>query len=274
MMAAVACNRKTFMPIIPGIQRGILLACATCAATPAGAQAFTQEQGHGRVITSLLWTESRNGFDDDGRVMDIPTYRKTELYALAEYGLTDDLTLLLTPSLRDVSVRGGSDTRGLGYTDVGARYRLGQSDQFVFSVQGTARIPGMKRRDVLAQVGQTDMEYDVRAQGGYTFGAGSFAILEGGYRFRAGDPPNAYNIDATVGLRVAPKLLVLANSYNAISDGSGRGVFSRYRYHNAFLSAAYDVSPRVTLQLGATGTVAGRNALRERGLLAGAWFRF
>ena len=53
----------------------------------ARAQAFTQERGHGRVITSLLWSESRRGFDDDGHAVDIADYQKTEIYFAAEYGI-------------------------------------------------------------------------------------------------------------------------------------------------------------------------------------------
>ena len=244
------------------------------AASPVSAQAFTQEKGHGRVITSFLWSDSKKGFDDHGHVVDIADYHKTELYFAAEYGVTDDLTVLATPSLRSVSVQNGDDSRGLGFTDVGARYRVVHGAHFVLSAQGLVRFPGKKRQDILAQVGSTDMEYDMRLQGGYTFGHGSFAILEGGYRLRAGDPPNAYNIDATLGIRAAPRLLLLASSYNAISDGAGRGVFRRYRYDNVYLSGAYDVGRHVTVQLGASGTASGRNALRERGLLAGLWYRF
>lgn len=247
---------------------------APFAATPALGQAFTQEKGHGRVITTVLTTRSDKGFNDRGNVTDIADYHMTDIFFAAEYGVTDDLTLLATPSLRDVTVRGGDDSRGLGYTDLGARYRFAHGGNFVVSAQALARIPGTRRRDVQAQVGSTDAEYDLRVQGGYTFGKGSFAILEGGYRWRAGDPPNAVNIDATLGIRAAPRLLLLASSFNAISDGAGRGIFRRYRFHNLFLSGAYDVSRHITLQLGATGTVAGRNALRERGGIAGLWFRF
>ncbi|RZM33396.1 MAG: hypothetical protein EOP67_22600 [Sphingomonas sp.] len=240
----------------------------------ADAQAFTQAKGHGRVITSLLWSNSDKGFNDDGHVIDIADYRKTEVYALGEYGVTDDFTVLLTPSFRDVSVKNGSNSSGLGYTDVGARYAVARGSNFVLSAQGLVRFAGQKRRDVQAQVGATDTEYDLRGQAGYTFGQGSFAIVEGGYRLRAGAPPNAFNIDATLGIRAAPRLLLLASSYNAISDGRGRGVFAPYRYHNVYLSGAYDVSDHVTVQLGVSGTVAGRNALRERGLLGGLWYRF
>jgi hypothetical protein len=258
----------------------LMVATATLAGTPlviarpVAAQAFTQREGEGRVISSVIYSRSTRGFDDDARVRDIPDYDKLEVYLLGEYGVTDDLTLLATPSFRDVQVRGEDDSTGLGFTDLGARYRVASGDRFAVSLQTLVRIPGQTRRDRLAQVGQTDIEYDLRAQGGVSFDGGHFAILEGGYRWRSGDPPDQVNVDATVGLRAAPRLLLLASSYNTISDGSGQGVFRRYRYHNLYLSAAYDVSPWVTAQVGTLATVAGRNALRERGLFGGLWFRF
>ncbi len=251
-----------------------LLAVAGGTASRADAQAFVQEKGHGRVISSLLWSNSDKGFDDNGRVVDIADYRTTEVYLLGEYGVTEDLTALLIPSFRDVSVRGGRDSTGLGYTDVGARYRVAGAPNFVVSLQGLVRIPGQQRRDILAQVGQTDTEVDLRTQAGFTSPRGNFTIIEAGYRLRTGDPANDFKLDATVGIRAAPRLLLLASSYNTISDGRGRGVFARNRYHNLYLSAAYDVTSAVTLQLGAQGTIAGRNALRQRGAFAGAWFRF
>lgn len=250
-----------------------LLATGVLAA-PAHAQAFTQEQGHGRVITSVSYSHSDRAFGDDARTADIRDYDQYNVYLIGEYGVTDDLTLLLTPSFRDVEVRGASDSHGLGYTDAGARYRVIKGSNYLLSLQGLVRIPGMTRRDILAQVGQTDAEYEARAQGAVTFGRGSFVNLEGAYRLRAGDPPNDYHLDATIGIRATPRLLLLANSFNTISDGDGRGVFRRYRYHNVYASGAYDVSRHLTLQLGGLGTAAGRNALRERGLFAGVWFRF
>lgn len=254
----------------------LALACALSALIPATAhaQAFPQGQGEGRVIASVIYSQSAKGFDDDGDVIDIPDYDKTEIYLLAEYGLTDDLTLLATPSFRAVSIEGADDSSGFGFTDLGARYRLVDGGNFVLSLQGLVRIPGQKWQDRLAQIGQTDMEYDLRGQAGLSFGQGHFAILESGYRLRAGDPPNEFHIDATLGIRAAPRFLLLANSYNTISDGRGEGIFPNQRYHNVYVGAAYEVTPRITLQLGGMGTVAGRNALRERGAFGGVWFQF
>lgn len=256
------------------IFRPLAAALLLTSAGPALAQAFTQAKGEGRVITSVLYSHSDKAYNDDAHATDIANYDQLNVYFQGEYGVTDDLTLLAAPSIRLVDVQGAPDSHGLGYTDLGARYRVAHGNHALFSIQGLVRIPGQKRRDVLAQVGQTDTEYDLRGQGAVTFGRGSFAILEGGYRWRAGDPPNDVHIDATLGLRATDKLWFIANSFNTISDGSGRGVFRRYRYHNAFVSTAYDVSRHVTAQLGLQATLAGRNALRERGLFGSVWYRF
>ena len=242
------------------------------------AQTFLQEKDQGRVIANTIYSHSDKGFDDNANVQDIANYDQVSVYLLTEYGLTDDVTLLLTPSFRSVNVKGGDDSTGLGYTDVGARVRLAEGSNYVISAQGLVRIPGVKRRDNQAQVGNTDTEYDLRLAGARTFqigGSPAFFSLEGAYRLREGQPPNEYHVDATFGVNATPRLLLLASSFNTISDGRGSGVFrQKFRYNQAYLSGVYDVTPSIALQLGVQGTVAGRNALRERGVFGGVWFRF
>ncbi|MBW4331987.1 transporter [Stakelama sp. CBK3Z-3] len=232
----------------------------------------------GQVIATFYYSNSEQGFDADGHRVDIADYRKMELYLLTEYRVTDDVTLTVTPSLRDVSVEGpDNDSSGLGYTDVGARYRFAHGDGWSLATQGTIRIPGDSRRDVLAQVGSTDTEYDLRLRGIYGFAIGAdsgFVDLQGAYRLRDGDPPNEYHVDITAGYRPAPRLLLMAQSFNTFSDGRGEGIFDRYRYHNAQLSAVYEVAPGLSLQAGWVGTLGGKNALRERGAFGGVWVSF
>lgn len=261
----------------------ILLAAAAALAsalttTPAFASAWTQEQGHGQAILTGFHSNSDKGYDSNGDSFDIADYRKTEAYLLLEYGVTDDLTLMLTPSFRHVGIEGsGDDTTGLGYTEFGARYGLVQDGPFVASVQGSIRIPGKKRADSLAQVGSTDTEYDLRALAGTSFKAGGmdgFVDLQGAYRLRDGDPPNEFHADISVGIRPAPKVQLIAQLFNTWSDGSGRGVFPSYRYHNAHLSGVFDIDDKWSVQAGVMGTLGGENALRERGLILGLWRRF
>lgn len=264
---------------ISGLLRAVMAAAAVLfsAQSPASADPWTREKGHGQVHTTVYATDSARGFDDSGKVVDIPDYTKTEAYLLVEFGLTDNLTLIATPSFRAVSVENGDDTQGLGYTDLGARYRIASKDNWVLSVQGLLRVPGKRRRDSLAQVGSTDAEYEARVLVGRSFKIGNtdaFLDVQGAYRAREGAPPDEGKADLTLGARPRSDWLVMAQLFNTFSLGQGQSGFPQYRYHNFQLSVTKDLASNLSLQLGGMMTLDGRNALRERGLLTGLWFRF
>ncbi|HTI30511.1 MAG TPA: hypothetical protein VL405_00130 [Sphingomonas sp.] len=252
-------------------------AAALSLSTGALAGAWPQDKGKGIVIVTASGSDSSKGFDADGDKIDIADYKKREGFALIEYGLTDHVTLIAQPSFRHVSVQGGSTSSGLGYTDLGARVLVARGKSSVFSLQATGRIPGTRRQDSLAQVGSTGGETDLRALSGTGFKIGkadAFFEVQGAYRLRFGDPPNEVHADLTFGVRPVPRVLLLAQSFNTWSDGRGRGVFDRYRYHNLQASAVLDLDGHWSIQAGALGTAGGKNALRERGLLFGLWRKF
>ena len=259
----------------------IALACVTGAA-PALAQEgivtdVDQQADRGQVIATFYYSNSTRGYDADGNTIDIADYEKVELFLLAEYAIAPDFTLLFKPSFRSVSVEGGDDDSGLGYTDIGGRYRFAGDQDGWLAAEATVRIPGVSRDDNLAQVGSTDAEYDLRLRGfrNLTFGSDTgFVDAQASYRLRAGDPPNEFHADLTLGYRPDPDFLLMAQSLNTISDGAGRGIFDEYRYHNVQLSGVYTVAPAVALQLGVMGTLGGENALRERGMFGGVWVSF
>ncbi|MGY4399004.1 hypothetical protein ACVWZA_004216 [Sphingomonas sp. UYAg733] len=262
----------------PGLWLRLLPAfLAVFASAEAQAGPWTMPAGDGRVIVTAIYSHADKTFDGNGDARNAPVYDQYQAYFQAEYGLTDDLTLLLAPSLRRVTVENGDSSTGLGYTELGARYKLLDRNGLVFSLQGTAFIPGVKRRDVVAQIGSTDPQYDARAQVGYGFKIGktdAFISADGGYRYRAGDQPNEIHSDVTFGVHATKRLMFIANSYNTWSDGRGRNIFPSYRYSNIYAGGVYDLSDRVSLQLGGLATVSGRNALRERGIYTGLWVRF
>ncbi|MGK2909197.1 MAG: hypothetical protein ACSLE1_05280 [Sphingobium sp.] len=245
---------------------------------PAAAGAWNQEQGKGQVIVTGLYSHSDKGFSANGHVTDIDDYEKYEAYLLLEYGLTDDITLLVNPSLTHQGSDGSSDdVSGLGYTEAGARYRVAQGTTTVLSLQGTTRIAGETQSGSLAQLYQVKTEFDTRALIGKSFTIATrpaFIDVQAGYRFRSGGPPNEFRADATLGYRPAKGLLLLAQSFNVFSDGSGSRLLNSYRYHNLYLSGVYEIDRKWSVQIGGLGTLAGKNALRERGLVTGLWYRF
>jgi hypothetical protein len=245
---------------------------------PALASAFPQPRGEGRVIATAVYSVSDKGFDSSGDVIDIPDYDQFNIYLQGEYGLTDDLTLILSPSYRNISVEGTNrDTSGLNFIEAGARYRVASLGSGLVSLQGTVRIPGETFDDRFAQINQEGVETDFRVQYGSGFGengGAGFFSAEAGYRFRAEEPPDEFHLDLTLGIQAAPRLRLIGSLYNVFSNGRGSGIFDSYRYHNLYATAVYDVSERVSVQFGGQATIAGENALRERGLVGGLWFRF
>lgn len=254
-----------------------MVAMAFCWTSSAQADPYTQADNEGRIIVNWVHSNSDRAFNDDGDSVPINDYRQDHLYIIGEYGVTDDLTVVLAPSLQSIKQDGGDSHTGLGFTDVGAKYRVAHGDDWTFSVQALARIPGEKNADPIAQISQTGMEYDFKAGGGYSFGPEKkmFVTAELGYRFRDGDPPNEYHADFTLGGHVTDRLMLLAASYNTISDGRGQGIFDRkHRYNDIYLSGVYKVNDKLSLQAGYTATVAGRNALKQSGPLLGLWYHF
>ncbi len=264
--------------------RRAALACVSCAclwqaAAPALAGAFTQPQGTGQVLAVTTITKADRSFDDKGGLTDTPDYRKIETPILVEYGVTDWLTAMVTPTHLDVDAGGpnGGQYSGAGYTDLGARVRLYATPTTAFSVQALARLPGARDDANPAEAGSTDGEIDLRALYGIGFemaGRPAFVDLQAAYRIRLEEPPDEWRFDATFGFRPSPGWLVLAQLFNVISNGEGEAPFSATRYHKAQLSLVWDIKPDVSLQFGGVTTYAGENALQENGLVAGLWYRF
>ncbi len=256
-----------------GVGLGVLV--SPCAAL---AGAWTLPQGSGQAVVTATASTANSGFDGSG-LAPTPRYNKLELQGLLEYGVTDQLTVIAAPGLQHVDIASPTDAQrtGLGYTEFGGRYRLLQSDSWVVSGQATVLLPGTNETSNPAAVGYTEVETDIRGLVGYAFvlrGLPAFVDLEAAQHFRAGAPPNEFRIDATFGLQAAPQWLLLAQSFNVMSEGAGAAPFTSYEYYKLQLSAVYALSATLSLQLGGFTTYAGRNALQENGVVLGAWYRF
>ena len=243
------------------------------------AGAWTLPEGAGQVVVTGTASEATKAFDSSGKLKTIPRYSKFELQALMEYGVSDWLTVMAAPGLQSVEIAApvNAHRTGLGYSELGARARLTQGENWILSGQGTIRVPGTYDAGNPAAVGYTGVEIDVRGLFGASFAAfdrPAFVDVQLGQRFRTGGPPNESRIDLTFGLRTAQQWLLLAQSFNVISEGPGDAVFPAYNYHKLQLSTIYELSVQWALQAGLFTTFAGRNALQENGLLLGVWYRF
>jgi hypothetical protein len=258
---------------------GLLAAGLIGSATQASAGAWTLDAGTGALIVTGTATQSNSAFDSGSKLRPIPRYSKDEAQVLLEYGITDWFTAMLQPSLQHVDIAApvSAQRSGIGYTDIGGRARIWSDASWVFSVQATARIPGTFDKTNPAAIGYTDHEIELRGLAGYSFKAWTlpaFVDLEVAQRYRLGGPPDEFRTDMTFGIRPADKWLLLAQSFNVISEGAGSWGFGSFAYHKFQLSAVYAVTPALSLQLGGYSTYWGRNALQENGLVVGAWYKF
>ena len=241
--------------------------------------AWTLPRGTGQAIVTTTYSQGSQYIRQGGATQRVPEYRKAETAALIEYGLTDAITLVAIPSLMTARTGGANQDRytGLGYTDLGARARIWHDDAGAISLQALARIPGASDDRRSAQFGNTDTQVDLRVLAGRGFTVGDmsgYVNVEAAYRTRMDDPPNEWRIDASLGIRPRPDLTLLAQSFNVIADGEGRGAYPYSWYSKAQLSLLWNFSGPWTLQAGAFTTVGAENALRESGAVLGMWRSF
>ncbi len=250
-----------------------------CVPSVAWAGAWTLPEGTGQWFTTLTGTTSTSYFTDSG-LASTPRYSKQELGVLVEYGLTDRLTAIFDPGLQNIDIAPPTNAErfGLNYTEFGARYGFFESQDWVVSGQTTLRIPGTTDVSNPAAIGYTDVEADFRALLGHNFKAGdmpAFFDLEVAERWRTDGYPSEFRFDGTLGVKVYPRWMLLLQSFNVISEGSGISIFGdSYEYYKVQLSALYTLTDTWWLQFGGVSTYAGRNALQENGVIVGVWHQF
>jgi protein XagA len=257
----------------------LLILGALGAPTAATAAAWTLPQGTGQMLFSVTGSTATEAFDSSGGLTSTPRYNKLDADVLVEYGFTDALTGIFQTGLQHVDIAAPVDASrtGLDYTDFGARYRLWQDDGWVLSVQGLLEIPGTTDAANPAAIGYTDVEADLRVLVGKSFMLGTmpaFVDVEFAQRQRGDGAPNEFRADGTFGVQVLPRWLILAQSFNVVSEGAGNPIFGSYDYEKFQLSAVYSLAADWAVQGGAFTTYAGANALQENGLVFGVWHKF
>jgi hypothetical protein len=245
----------------------------------AWASAWTLPEGTGQWVATLTAGSAADYFEN-GAFAATARYNKAELQLLIEYGVTDRLTVLADPGLQhvDIAAPTSAERSGLGYAEFGARYAFLQNQTWVLSGQATLRIPGTADAANPAAIGYTEVESDLRLLLGRSFdfeGKPAFFDLEAAERVRTAGAPSEFRLDATFGVQVLPRWLLLAQSFNVVSEGSGISLYGgSYDYEKLQVSAVYSLTPTWSLQGGAYTTYAGQNALQENGLILSVWHKF
>ncbi|MGO4871910.1 MAG: hypothetical protein ACLPGW_15090 [Roseiarcus sp.] len=254
-------------------------AASAVALAPAAALAgaWTWPEGTGQTILSL----DAGGGDFGGQTQTGAAARETRLETSLgmEYGLRDWLTAFVQGGLEDYAIAApvADSYRGLDYSAAGLRARLFSSQSLVWSVQGTALVPGAQDPLRPAQAGNTGFDSDWRTLVGSSFVLGSwqsFVDAGLGYRTRAGGPPDEWRADLTFGVHPRPDMTIMLQSFNAVSNGSRAPQFPAERTMTVEPSLVYDFNQYWSAQLGLYTTPKAVNANREAGIVVALWRRF
>ncbi|MBV8849961.1 MAG: hypothetical protein JOZ16_10310 [Methylobacteriaceae bacterium] len=253
-----------------------ILAFGACLIFTAGAQAgpWLEPPGQGQVILGGTFSDSLQAYDANGRLAPISSYKKFELTAYAEYGAMEQVTLIATSSVLDFRAKPPGDSyAGMGVAEAGARVKIYESDDWIFSGQATLREATNTRSRVFLDMGR-GMQADARLLVGRTFtflGFPAFSGLEIGYRSPGGFG-HEVRADATFGIRPLDNVLLLLQTFN-ISAIHTSPLYPT-RSNKLAASVVYDVTPNISIQVGAIIGLPGVNMTTERGVISAVWYRF
>ncbi|HQT37998.1 MAG TPA: hypothetical protein PK231_01145 [Acidocella sp.] len=247
----------------------------------AHAGAWTQSAGNGIMIGTFSYYQvGVQGYNQFGRATGRGTYTQEEFAPYVEYGLTNDWTIGAQPRVQAVTQSGLPGTGhsfGLVQLNLFARYQLYRDDKNAWSVQGQIGIPGTATVRV-PQLAMPGGEYEARLLYGRNFTLGSnihgYFDAEAAYRLESDGYADQFRGDITVGVMPFKNWQVLAQSFNTVSIGHAVPGESDYNLYRVELSAVYNVTRALAVQLGAWHDAGGHNiALGNAGIVA-LWWRF
>jgi hypothetical protein len=267
------------------------------AADPAHAGAWLYPAGEGQLILTTTFADAQNAYDAGGRLVRTPSYRKFETRAYLEHGVTDWLTFVAEGGA--MSFRGapapsdhinllvaeakaglpltaqpppGVKYEGIGLGAVGARAQLLAYGPYVLSVESGLRAASAEARRFLDMRGATQI--DARLLVGRSFellGVTGFAETQLGLRMR-GQNGDEIRMDLAAGIRPWKGWMLMAQSFSAIAPRGGMATFVAAQKFQ--LSAVYELTPSISLQIGGVTALSGVNSPAERGVVSAIWWRY
>jgi len=227
------------------------------------------------ILTTLI-DRAETSFDASGQTVDDGYFHKDETAAYLEYGVTGRDTLVARLAWQDVRrLRGPSfdSAQGLSASEIGWRREVWRGTRSVASVQLTALIPGQGENVSNQAFGTGEMAAEVRALAGRSLGDQAFLEAQSAWRWRDGAYLDEARLDLTAGWRPSERWQILAQSFSVWSAEPSRPGAPEFEQHKLQLSVSREFG-RQTVQLGASMTPAGRNAIDQDAVFLSVWRRF
>lgn len=240
------------------------------------AGAWTANKGGFYEKASFNFYYADKSFDRDGNRRDLTDHGEFTDYNLSnyfEYGITDSLTVLNSISykwLENDNDLSRAKAHGIGDIDLGARYRLFQSDAVgVIATQLLVKIPGGYDRNDPLPMGNDQYDTELRLLYGRSLypKLPGYANLEIGYRLRAGAPSDEFRYLVEIGFDLGRNFFTRAKLDGIYSidngskvDGSGNPTTTNnFDLGKLDLTLGYQVTPAMGVELGYRPDLYGQN---------------
>lgn len=226
--------------------------------------------GEGLAILKYERQRADRGFDPSGVKVSInPRHDKT-LSLFTEYGLTNRVTLQTKAAL----TRGHDafiDYEGRGPIELGLRYALLHTDRSAVSLYVGAAKDGVGRNAGYARAGKGDTDLEARLLAGTSRRwrkIDGFAELQVA-RLKRGGLADETRVDATAGLRPAPRWLLMVQTFAGQADSEP----VKSRWNKSEVSLTHDLGAW-SVQAGWRQTLSGRETSADHGPVLAVWRRF
>jgi len=247
------------------------------AAETASAGAWSQNPREGIVISTTDYTTAAERFDDNGKLSGALNFEKTEQRIYGEIGLAPQWTLVGQASFQDVILFDGAEKFryiGPGVLRTGLRRELTESGPERWALQADV---GYTRGGEFVADG--DLTYErMTSNFRVLYGRGwerAYLDVQAGYELRFGDVPDTWELDVSAGYDIDERFSLAGAVYGRSTD-SGRidadviGASDSVKIKGSALFRWRGT----TYEIGAIGTVAGKNHVRDRGVTVAIWRKF
>lgn len=254
------------------------------------AGAWNQAPGHGQIILSSSFLETRRGFDASGSEQPFGSqgrFRQIAFNPYVEIGLTRRNTLVLNlnaPVLLYSDRYGSSTSGGLGDVEIGLKRRLNATEsKWAISGQLTAKFPGYPaQRNPAPGNHQEDAEARfLIGRGGLLAGHHFFWDAEAAYRYRSLAPADQFRADFSTGLNLSRRWMAMGQVFaiQSLRNGdpfsttnpSAQSDFDLYKTEFSLVTL---IRRNTRVQIGWCDAFAGRNTGSGHSFLIGLWKNF
>lgn len=261
-----------------------LLFAGFCFAPSANAEpgAWPQAPQALQLINTVSYYQTEHYFDNSSKSTRQPAYKKTEWNPYFAYGLNGGTTIGASIFLQAVNDSASSNF-GIGDSEFFVTQTIWRNKNWIFSIKPLIKLPSPGSARYTPQIGSRYADAAISGLVGANidaFGLKTFAELETQYRNRLGPSGDQFNINATFGVRLAPRWMLMPQLFQTVRTGNSKNAaFTQsprddYDLTKLQVSTIYTLNRHKRLQLGFFSHIEGRNAGNGSGMLFSVWTDF